>query len=54
MRALLIAVLLIGAVAVVGLAVYQSEEPPPQPGDGIDLVRADYAGIDRAVAEQKG
>lgn len=47
-------VFILAAVAAVGVAVYQSEETPPQPADRVELVRADYAAIDRAVTEKKG
>lgn len=46
--------MLTAAVAVVGVAVYQSEETPPPVPDPVQLVRVDYAAIDRAVAEKKG
>lgn len=46
-------IVILAAVAVVGLAVYRSEEAPPV-SDPVQLVRADYAAIDRAVNEKKG
>lgn len=48
-------VLILAAVGVVGLTVYYSEEPSPAPvQEPVELVRGDYAAIDRAVAEKKG